>query len=121
MNNFVPNHHLHEISDIPFVFYGFSHGRKGDKLKGKKLVLSLTTGASSSAYALEGTMGVELDELLKGFEATCRLCQMTLAGCIRTSGVSYLYRTDPVKIEEQHRFSEDHAKRLAELLNSLDV
>lgn len=109
---------LHRWLEETFT-HGFSHGREGNKLKGKKLVLSLTTGAPLSAYSARSAMGVELDDLLKCFEATCRLCQMTLAGTVRTGSVSYLCRIDPVKIEEQHRISEDHALRLAKLLNSL--
>lgn len=34
--------------------HGFSHGSTGDKLKGKKLVLSFTTGAPETMYGREG-------------------------------------------------------------------
>ena len=34
--------------------HGFSHGSTGDKLKGKKLVLSFTTGAPAEMYSTKG-------------------------------------------------------------------
>lgn len=37
--------------------HGFSHGSTGDKLKGKKLVLSFTTGAPEALYSHEGRWG----------------------------------------------------------------
>ena len=37
--------------------HGFSHGSTGDKLKGKKLVLSFTTGAPEEMYSHDGPMG----------------------------------------------------------------
>ena len=40
--------------------HGFSHGSTGDKLKGKKLVLSFTTGAPETMYGREGAMGYDI-------------------------------------------------------------
>ena len=56
--------------------HGFSHGKTGDKLKGKKLVLSFTSGALASAYTKEGAMGYEIEDFLPCFKAACKLCQM---------------------------------------------
>lgn len=41
--------------------HGFSHGSTGDKLKGKKLILSFTTGAPEAMYSSEGAMGYDIE------------------------------------------------------------
>ena len=81
--------------------HGFSHGSKGDKLKGKKLILSITAGAPAEMYARDGVMGCSIDDLMVGFKAACALCGMTYAGTIFTGGVSYASRTTPAETEAQ--------------------
>lgn len=99
--------------------HGFSHGRTGDKLSGKKLVLSITTGAPEALYAKDGPVGFALDDFLACFKATCRLCRMEYAGEIHTCGVSYASRTSEEQIVSQNKASTVHAERLVELLKSL--
>lgn len=99
--------------------HGFSHGSTGDKLKGKKLVISLTTGAPEEMYAHDGAMGHTIDEFLYCFESACRLCQMEYSGYVYTGGVSYGNRTVPAQIEEQQAKSVDHADRLIAKLRTL--
>lgn len=99
--------------------HGFSHGSKGDKLAGKKLVLSFTTGAPEAVFAKDGPVGFALDDFLACFKATARLCRMEYAGEIHTCGVSYAMRTSPEKIEAQNAASVAHAERLIEFLQSL--
>lgn len=99
--------------------HGFSHGSTGDKLKGKKLVLSFTTGAPSSMYSHDGPMGYTIDEFLPCFKAICNLCQMEFAGYVYTGGVSYAYRTTRELIEQQNKISVEHAEHLIKLIESL--
>lgn len=99
--------------------HGFSHGKTGDKLKGKKLVLSFTSGALASAYTKEGAMGYEIEDFLPCFKAACKLCQMEFAGFVYTGGVSYANRNSPELIEKQKEVSKDHATRLIKLLDTL--
>lgn len=66
--------------------HGFSHGSTGDKLKGKKLVLSFTTGAPEEMYSHDGPMGYTIDEFLPCYKATCRLTQMEYCGYVYTGG-----------------------------------
>ena len=99
--------------------HGFSHGKTGDKLKGKQLVLSFTFGASASMYSHAGPMGYNIDEFLPCFKATYRLCQMEFAGYVYTGGVSYANLTTPELIEQQNKVSVEHAERLIKLLESL--
>ena len=83
--------------------HGFSHGSTGDKLKGKKLVLSFTTGAPAEMYSHEGPMGYTIDEFLPCYKATCKLCGMEFAGYVFTGGVSYGARTTPEQVESEVR------------------
>lgn len=50
---------------------GFSHGITGGKLRGKKLVASLTTGAPGEFYYHDVFMGYEIDEFLPFIKAAC--------------------------------------------------
>lgn len=99
--------------------HGFSHGSTGDKLKGKKLVLSFTTGAPEAMYSREGAMGYTIDEFLPCYKATCRLCQMEFAGYVYTGGVSYGNRTSSELIGQQNAASVEHAERLIRLIETL--
>ena len=101
--------------------HGFSHGRTGDKLKNKKLILSFTTGAPENLYSNEGAMGYTLEEFLSCYKATCRLTQMEYCGSIYTCGVSYANRTSSGLINEQEAISTDHAKRLIQVVEELNT
>lgn len=95
--------------------HGFSHGSTGDKLKGKKLVISLTTGAPLDYYQGE----LSFDNLMTCFKCACQLTQMEFAGIVATGGVSYGNRTSPELIEKQKIDSVAHAERLIDLLATL--
>ena len=99
--------------------HGFSHGSTGDKLKGKKLVLSFTTGAPAEMYRRDGVMGYDIEDFLSCYKAMCALCQMEYAGHVFTGGVSYGNRTTPELIEGQKAVSVEHAERLVQLLERL--
>ena len=99
--------------------HGFSHGSTGDKLKGKKLVLSFTTGAPEEMYSHDGPMGYTIDEFLPCYKATCRLTQMEYCGFVYTGGVSYGNRTSLELVEQQKVMSMKHAERLIRLLDTL--
>lgn len=90
--------------------HGFSHGSTGDKLRGKKMIVSLTTGAPEELYS-------NIDNFLNPIKASCKLCQMEYVGSIVTYGLSYQIRNDKGKeIEEK---AANHADRLMEMINNL--
>ena len=90
--------------------HGFSHGSTGDKLKGKKVIISLTTGAPEEAYE-------NIDEFLNPIKASCKLCQMEYVGSIVTYGVSYQIRNEKGKEIEEKAIN--HANRLIEMINNI--
>ena len=87
--------------------HGFSHGTAGDKLKGKKIIVSLTTGAPEETYN-------NIDEFLNPIKASCKLCQMEYIGSIVTYGVSYQLRNEKGKEIEDKAIN--HADRLIEMI-----
>ena len=109
---------LHRYIEQVFQ-HGFSHGSTGDKLKGKKLVLSLTTGAPAEMYSHDGAMGFTIDDFNDWAVATSRLTQMEYSGYVYTGGVSYATRVNAEAVAEQQKRSTDHAHRLIEKLRSL--
>ncbi|WP_424928114.1 NAD(P)H-dependent oxidoreductase [Amaricoccus tamworthensis] len=64
-----------EWIDLTFE-HGFAYGQDGDCLKGKHLMLALTTGGPHGAYSQQGYQHFELRTFLTPFEQTARLCQM---------------------------------------------
>ena len=90
--------------------HGFSHGSTGDKLKGKKVIISLTTGAPEEVYE-------NINEFLNPIKASCKLCQMEYVGSIVTYGVSYQIRNEKGKEIEEKAIN--HANRLIEMINNI--
>ena len=99
--------------------HGWSHGSTGDKLKGKKLIISLTTGAPKEMYQHDGAMGFEIEEYLSAIISTCKLCQMEYVGYVYTDKVSYASRNDPKLLEDIVNRSKEHAHKVVELINTL--
>ena len=95
---------------------GFSHGSTGTALRGKKLVVSLTTGAAESYYDAQPG-GIE--RFLAAVKATSALTGMEFAGSLPLFGVSYANRTDEAARADMVECSREHAKRLAEFVSAL--
>ena len=87
--------------------HGFSHGSTGDKLKNKKLIVSLTTGVPEDTYT-------NINDFLNPIKATCKLCQMEYVGSIVTYGVSYQIRNE--KNDEIIEKTNKHVNELVEVL-----
>lgn len=87
--------------------HGFSHGSTGDKLKNKKLIVSLTTGAKEESYS-------NINDYLNPIKASCKLCQIKYVGNIVTYGVSYQIRND--KGKEIEKKAINHANELINMI-----
>lgn len=53
--------------------YGFAYGKTGDKMKGKKLLLSFSTGGPQEAYTQGGRNNFEIEQLLYPLKQTSNL------------------------------------------------
>lgn len=110
---------LHRWMEETFV-HGFSHGSTGDKLKGKLLLLSFTTGAPEAYYdKATSPSGFGIDDYLTPYKSMCALTQMQYDGYVFTGGVSYANRTTPELIAEQKAVAVNHAERLIARLADL--
>ncbi len=95
--------------------YGFAFGSTGDKLKGKKVLLSVTTGGPAEGYSAEGYNGHTVHELLLPLRQTFNLAQMEYAGL----QVSYSMNPMMEGKEVVEGKAVDHASKLLTALNSL--
>ncbi|ATC33418.1 oxidoreductase [Caulobacter vibrioides] len=59
--------------------HGFAYGEGGEALKGKKMFVACTTGASAKAYHAHGYNRFSMDEFLRPLEQTAHLCGMEWA------------------------------------------
>lgn len=102
---------MHRWMECTFL-HGFSHGSSGDKLRGKKLVLSYTTGAPSDA--------VPFDDFFLFLKAAAQFTGMEYAGTIATGSVSYQMRQDPELLAQIDAKAAEHAQRLVQFLTSME-
>lgn len=56
--------------------HGFAYGRDGTALRGKAMMSAISTGGGQDAYCEAGMNRFSIDELLRPFEQTARLCGM---------------------------------------------
>jgi putative NADPH-quinone reductase len=94
--------------DEVFV-YGFAHG-PGAKLGGKKLLVSVTTGAPEAAYTgRPGSVG-DIHDFVAAFESIAKVCSMEYMGAMWVNGMSYA--ADAEGIARQKAKAKEHAARL---------
>ncbi len=66
---------LKEWQDL-VLEHGFAYGREGTALAGKSLLSAVTAGGGEAAYRPGGVNRHAVEEFLRPFEATARLCHM---------------------------------------------
>jgi len=69
--------------------YGFAYGEGGDKLKGKKFVMVISTFGPEDAYRYGGYNNFTMEELLRPFEQTANLCQLEYLKPLIINGVAH--------------------------------
>lgn len=99
--------------------HGFSHGSAGDKLKGKKLVVSFTSGAPEALYSYDGPQHYPIEDFLPPMKQFAHLCKMEWAGYVYSGGLSYANRHDEQLLAQMKEKAIDHAGRLVEMLKTI--
>lgn len=74
--------------------HGWAYGKEGDKLSGKMILNSITSGGRFSAYQPEGNNRYTYRELLRPFEQTARLCRMIYLPPIIVPGANKITPSD---------------------------
>lgn len=91
--------------------YGFAYGKTGDKLKGKHLILSFSTGGPAEAYAHGARNNFEIDELLFPIVQTSNLMGTILEKPIISFGMANIPGIETDKSESVKKATV-HAQRL---------
>lgn len=92
---------------------GWAFPMNESKLRGKKLLISTTTGAPLSSYSPEGSNGITLDEVLVPFERTAQYCGMQWGGVVASQWP--LSASEP---SESNAAVQMHVRRLNDRLNA---
>lgn len=99
--------------------HGFSHGSTGDKLAGKQLVLSFTSGAPEKMYQKGGLQNYPIEDFLPPYKQMANLCRLKWEGFVYSGGMSYANRNDVLMLEAMRLKAVDHTNRLLEKLKNL--
>ena len=95
------------------LLYGFAYGTGGDRLKGKTLLISMTTGGSKHEYVTPEHDHMEV--LLQPVRALCEFTQMRAAEDIISYGMTYIPGVSGDK-DEVEKQALAHAVELKERL-----
>ncbi|MFD2165612.1 NAD(P)H-dependent oxidoreductase [Thalassotalea euphylliae] len=98
--------------------YDFAYGSKGDKLKGKNLILSFTIGGPEESYDPLGYNHYPIEELIKPLKQTAYLAGLNMLPSIYTHRMVFIpgvYNTQ----EDVEKRALNHASRLIDTLNVL--
>ena len=106
------------VDDV--LLRGFAYATGGDRLKGKPLILSFTTGAPTAAYAHGQPMNYTIEEFLPPLRQTAMLCSMDLQPPVHSSGMTFIpgVNTDAERATVEAR-AHNHADRLIAALRAL--
>lgn len=100
--------------------FGFAHGTGGDKLRGKPLFLSFTTGAAAEQYTYEGAMNYPMQDFIPALRQTVLLCGMDYQEPVYSHGMMYIPNVSP---DEQRTAviskAQVHAEKLAKQIQEV--
>lgn len=89
--------------------FGWAYGPEGNALKGKRCLNAITTGGSREVYCSSGSNHYSINEFLRPFEQTARLC-----------GMEYL---PPFTVMGTHKLSQEeldiHVEQYDQLIDAL--
>ena len=98
--------------------HGFAYGSKGDKLRGKRMVLSVTTGGPETAYRHDGEQTVTVREILLPLRLTARNCGMKVTDYVISYGMMFIPGlSTPEDMARIERETAEHARELARILS----
>lgn len=101
--------------------YQFAYGSKGDKLKGKNFILSLTTGAQKEEYKITGKHHRTMYEFTKNIEQTAYYAQMNYIDPLYLHSMSTHGGPGqpPLSEDELKARAKEHTKNIVSLLATL--
>ena len=100
------------------LLYGFAYGEGGNKLLGKKLLISTTIGGPEESYRPGGHNSFPMSDFLKPLQQTALFCGMDFINPILSYGMVYIPQGNTSKNDIQRR-AESHANRLIDTIDGL--
>ena len=98
--------------------YDFAYGAKGDKLKGKDIILSFTVGGPEESYDPLGYNHFEIEQMIRPLQQTAYLAGMNYTQPVYTHRMVYIpgvyNELSEVRVRAKH-----HADRLVGQINDL--
>lgn len=91
---------------------GFAHGPDGDKLKGKKLLVSFTTGVPFEVYDKNSKDEFRIENLDKWFKQVASYSQMNYLGAIYECGMMAMNGQTKEQVEEKALRQAGNVKKL---------
>ena len=93
--------------------YGFAFGNDGNKLKDKRIIVSITLGNTEKFFQGE----ISLDNLISPFKASAAYTQQKFLGFVFTDKIpSNIKELSDDIFKEKTNLLEQHAKKLAEMV-----
>lgn len=108
---------LKEWIDQVFT-YGFAFGPDGSQLKGKKLLFSITAGATAESYTPTGFNFMPLEEYQRAFEHAFKAAEMDILDTV----ITYEMNAIPEEggdVEKTIALAQEHANRIINAVNAL--
>ncbi|RAJ09128.1 glutathione-regulated potassium-efflux system oxidoreductase KefF [Arenibacter echinorum] len=93
--------------------FGWAYGANGKALKSKKCLNVITTGGTRAVYCSEGSNNYSVNEFLRPFEQTARLCNMEYLPPFTVMG------THNMSDEELENYTLKYEQLICELRQSL--
>ena len=95
--------------------YGFAYGNKGDKLKNKKIIVSMTLGNTLDFFKDE----ISLDNLLSPFKASAKYTQQKFCGFVATDNIINDINSNLEMKEDRIKALEKHAEKIVDIINNI--
>lgn len=98
--------------------YGFAYGHGGDKLKGKRFIVSFTTGGSADMYSKFGVQKMTIDDLMPAFAGIPNHCGMQWGGYVFSGGMMITGDADDGQLTILRGRAKAHGRRLSNLIGA---
>lgn len=98
--------------------HGFAHGSTGNKLHGKKLIVSFTSGAPEEMYRHGGIQNFPVEEFMPPLIQFANLCGLEWQDYVYSGDLSYASGPDEEKLADMQARAMQHAEKLVEQIKN---
>ena len=95
--------------------YGFAYGTNGNKLKNKKIIVSMTLGNTLNFFKDE----ISIDNLLSPFKASAKYTQQIFCGYVITDNIVNDIKDNSELMQDRLKALEKHAEKIVNFINNI--